>query len=82
MEEDPGCKFNRGHGSLALFLVPQAERDGASDGRVGQHRFFQFAHVDGVAARLDHIFGAADKPEKAKAIPRGQIPGTQPAVSG
>ncbi len=75
-------QLNGGHGDLALLLVRQAERDGASHGRVSQDRLFQFAHIHRVAARLDHLFCAAYEPDQSKPVALGQIPGTQPAVAG
>ncbi len=75
-------QFDRGDGNLALLLVGQAEGDGAGHGGMGQHGLFQFADVNRVAARLDHILHAPHQPDQSEAVARGQIAGAQPAIAG
>src|ERR1039458_2659562 len=75
-------QFNRGGGSLALFLVRQAQGGRAGDSGVGHYSLFKFTNIDRVTARLDHILYATHEPDHAEAIACGQIARSQPTVGG
>src|ERR1039458_634853 len=65
-------QFDRHNWNLALLLVRQAEGDGAGHRWMSQNGLLQFANVNRVAARLDHILHAPHQPDQAKAVARGR----------
>src|ERR1039458_5625169 len=74
-------QFDRHNWNLALLLVRQAEGDGAGHRWMSQNGLLQFANVNRVAARLDHILHAPHQPDQAKAVARGQVARAQPTVA-